>query len=94
MNGILSQNLEWHKRLLNQVALEVPGIRPAVISPATRTVLENLLNFRHVIRNIYGFELKPERIEELVAITITFFPQFASEIETFNAFLLEILEKS
>jgi len=94
VNGVLSQNLDWHKRLLNQMALEVPGIRPAVISPATRTVLEELLNFRHVIRNIYGFELKPERVEELVAITIDLFPRFVSEIETFNAFLLDILDQN
>lgn len=94
VNGILSQNLGWHKRLLNQVALEVPGIRPAVVSPATRTVLEELLNFRHVIRNIYGFELKPERIEELVALAVAVFPQFAGEIETFNAFLLEMSKQS
>ena len=94
VNGVLSHNLDWHKRLLNQVALDVPNIRPAVISPATQTVLEELLNFRHVIRNIYGFELKPERIEELVAITIDLFPRFTSEIETFNTFLLDLLKQN
>jgi len=94
VNGIGSQNPDWHKRLLNQMALEVPGIRPAVISPATRTVLEELLNFRHVIRNIYGFELKPERVEELVVIAIALFPAFAVEIEAFNTFLLDVLKQS
>ena len=90
VNGVLSQNLDWHKRLLNQMTLEISGVRPAVISPATRVILEELLNFRHIVRNIYGFELKPERVEELVAITIALFPRFASEVETFNAFLLNI----
>ncbi len=90
VNGVISQNLDWHKRLLNQMTLEISGVRPAVISPATRVVLEELLNFRHVVRNIYGFELKPERVEELVAITIALFPGFAGEVKTFNAFLLNI----
>src|SRR5574341_700706 len=84
VNGVLSQSLDWHKRLLNQAALEVAGIRPAVISPATHKDMEELLNFRHVIRNIYGFELKSERVEELVKLTVALFPRFAKEIETFN----------
>jgi len=90
VNGVWSQDLDWHKRLLNQVALEVPNIRPAVISPETRKDLEELLNFRHVIRNIYSFELKPERVEELVRSTIALFPRFAREIEAFNGFLSDV----
>jgi hypothetical protein len=93
VNGVLSQDLDWHKRLLNQVALEVPNIRPAVISPETRKDLEELLNFRHVIRNIYGFELKPERVEELVRSAIALFPRFAREIEAFNGFLSDIFNQ-
>jgi hypothetical protein len=94
VNGVLPQNLDWHKRLLNQVALDVPGIRPAVISPETRKNLEELLNFRHVVRNIYSYELKPERVAELVKLTIALFPVLAEEIETFNAFMLEILNQA
>jgi hypothetical protein len=92
VNGVLSQSLDWHKRLLNQLALEVPGIRPAVISSATKSALEELLNFRHLIRNIYGFELKSERVKELVQMTVELFPRLAKEIEAFNEFLLKIYQ--
>jgi uncharacterized protein YutE (UPF0331/DUF86 family) len=94
VNGVLSQSLEWHKRLLNQVALEVAGIRPAVISTATRKDLEELLYFRHVVRNIYAFELKPERVEELVKLTITLYPKFAREIGAFTAFLMDVFNQA
>ncbi|MCI0691533.1 hypothetical protein L0337_05940 [candidate division KSB1 bacterium] len=94
VNGVLSQSLDWHKRLLNQVALEVAGIRPAVISAETRKDLEELLNFRHVVRNIYAFELKPERIEELVKLTIVLYPRFVKEIGVFTAFLMDVFNQA
>jgi uncharacterized protein YutE (UPF0331/DUF86 family) len=94
VNGVLSQSLDWHKRLLNQVALEVAGVRPAVISAETRKDLEELLNFRHVVRNIYAYELKPERVEELVKLTITLYPKFAKEIEAFTAFLMDVFNQA
>ncbi len=94
VNGVLSQSLDWHKRLLNQVALEVAGIRPAVISAETRNDLEELLNFRHVVRNIYSFELKPQRVEELVKLTTKLYPKFAKEIDAFTAFLVEVYNQT
>lgn len=94
VNGVLSQSLDWHKRLLNQVALEVAGIRPAVISAETRKALEELLNFRHVVRNIYAYELKSERVEELVKLTIALFPKFAKEIKVFTAFLMDVFNQA
>lgn len=94
VNGVLSQSLDWHKRLLNQVALEVVGIRPAVISAETRKDLEELLIFRHVVRNIYAYELKPERIEELVKLTITLYPKFAKEIGIFTTFLMDVFNQA
>ncbi len=94
VNGVLSQSLDWHKRLLNQVALEVAGIRPAVISTETRKDLEELLNFRHIVRNIYAYELKPERVEELVKLAIALYPRFAKEIAVFTAFLMDVFNQA
>ena len=90
VNGGVPHELDWHKRMLTQVSLEIEDIRPAVISLKTRKDLEELLRFRHVVRNIYGFELKPERIETLIALTTSLFPRFTKEIENFMAFLIGI----
>jgi len=90
VNGGVPHELDWHKRMLTQVSLEIEDIRPAVISLQTRKDLEELLRFRHVVRNIYGFELKPERIETLIALTTSLFPRFTKEIEDFMAFLIGI----
>lgn len=93
-NGILSQDFDWHKRLLAQMALEIPHLRPAVISAATRTALEELLSFRHIVRNLYVYELKPERVEELVKVALNLHPRLAQEIKTFIALLENIYNQS
>ncbi len=90
VNGIALQDSDWHKRLLNQMTLEIKEIRPAVITPETRRDLEELLKFRHIVRNVYGYELQPERVEKLVGLCVTVFPRFVNEIENFVAFLLGI----
>jgi len=94
VNGGVPHELDWHKRLLTQVSLEIEDIRPAVISLKTRKDLEELLRFRHVVRNIYGFELKSESIETLIALTTSLFPRFTKEIENFMAFLIGIYNEA
>lgn len=56
----------WHRDLLAQMALTVADVRPAVIADETRTALTEYLEFRHVVRNVYTFNLRPERVMELV----------------------------
>jgi hypothetical protein len=56
--------------------------------------LEELLNFRHVVKNIYAYELKPERVEELVKLAIALYPKFAKEIGIFTAFLMDVFNQA
>lgn len=53
---------KWHKSLVEKMALEIPGVRPALFTeePAKRLALE-LLRFRHLFRNVYGEDLDPEK---------------------------------
>ncbi|MBF0372350.1 MAG: hypothetical protein HQL39_02915 [Alphaproteobacteria bacterium] len=50
----------WHRSLLQQMALPLEGVRPAVLSPDTFRLLDALRGFRHRVRDIYGFGLDPE----------------------------------
>ena len=43
----------WHQALLEHMTAEVFGVRPAVISDATREQLDAYRGFRHVVRNVY-----------------------------------------
>lgn len=55
-----------HKELLDQMTLEVPGLRPALLDNETARKLDELRAFRHVFRNIYGFSLDADKIRQLL----------------------------
>lgn len=56
---------EWHMDLLTQMAGEIEGVRPAVISLETRACLDEYRGLRHVVRNVYAFNLRSARLHEL-----------------------------
>lgn len=87
VNSGLPRSLDWHKRLLTRMTFEVENIRPAVISPPTAKALDDYLGFRHVVRNIYGFELDSERLNRLVMQADKVFLKFKKEVEQFLHFL-------
>lgn len=49
---------EWHRELLRQMGVALPGVRPPILSADTVRALDEYLRFRHVVRNIYAFELE------------------------------------
>ena len=57
----------WHQALVLQMSQAVAGVRPGVITDATRQCLEEYRSFRHVVRNVYTFNLRPARLQALVA---------------------------
>jgi predicted nucleotidyltransferase len=66
VDGSLPDRSDWHRRLLRQMSAEIPDARPPVISQHTRNLLDDYCAFRHVVRNIYTFNLRPDRLQPLV----------------------------
>jgi hypothetical protein len=56
----------WHVELLRQVAAELPGVRPPVISREMLDPLDRYRGFRHVVRNVYSYRLDARQIAPLV----------------------------
>ena len=52
--------------------------------------LDEYRRFRHVVRNIYAFEYKPEQIERLVNQLLDIFPQLREELVVFSKFLQQV----
>jgi hypothetical protein len=77
----------WHRELLTQMALAVPDLRPAVLSSDTSTALIDYLDFRHVVRNVYTFNLRPELVVELVGGVRATFDLATHDLLAFAAFL-------
>lgn len=78
---------EWHIDLLLQMASEMNGYRHAVISTQTRQCLDEYRGFRHVVRNVYTFNLKPSRIKELAEELPACYSKVAQELRAFADFL-------
>jgi UDP-hydrolysing UDP-N-acetyl-D-glucosamine 2-epimerase len=87
IEGFVHNNSEiacfWHKQLLYRMTLELKDIRPALISKELAASLDEFLTFRHLFRNIYGFELMGDRLNRLVEKFFTTADQFKKEIEDF-----------
>jgi len=56
----------WHQELLHQMTADIPGVRPAVLASSTRDRLDRYRGFRHVVRNVYTYNLDPEQVGLLV----------------------------
>jgi hypothetical protein len=55
----------WHFDLLRQMSLNIPQLRPPVIQKETYRCLSEYRRFRHVVRNVYTFNLHGPRLKEL-----------------------------
>jgi hypothetical protein len=58
-NGLESES--WHRELLQRMKLEIPSLRPALLSEDAYLLIDDLRSFRHLFRNLYARPLDPER---------------------------------
>ncbi|TEB08188.1 hypothetical protein Psch_01743 [Pelotomaculum schinkii] len=77
----------WHQELLRQMATEIELIRPSVISRETRNYLDEYRGFRHIVRNIYSFQLSSAKMAPLVNKLPKVFNRLKKEIDEFSCFL-------
>ena len=75
------------------MGVEVPGIRPAVISSVLKGKLDEYRGFRHIVRNVYTYKLNPTKMEGLVASLNTVMAQTEVELEGFIEFIKSVEEK-
>lgn len=78
---------EWHMDLLTQMAGEIEGVRPAVISRESRACLDEYRGLRHVVRNVYAFNLRSARLHELTTGLKDCFDRVQKELVALAEFL-------
>jgi len=91
LDGRVPSGSEWHSELLTQMAIAIPGTRPAVISAELAGSLNELLGFRHVFRNVYGFHLAAEKIDLLLEKLPQIYREYEREINGFLQTMHSIL---
>lgn len=66
-SGSVPRGEAWHRDLLEASRLDIPGVRPAVLSLESAAQLERYLTFRHRFRNLYVFDLDVAQLRPLLA---------------------------
>jgi hypothetical protein len=90
LNGGTPEGSEWHRQLLDRMAIATAS-RPAVLSPAVRSGLAELLAFRHVVRHLYAYELEADRVRLLLQRAIALWPGIEADLGGFQAWLDELM---
>ena len=89
LNGGVPRGDQWHRDLLDDMALEIAEVRPAVIGQDLARSLGEYLRFRHLFRNVYGGVLVAERMESLEKRLPETLAAFRERVEAFVAWMLE-----
>jgi hypothetical protein len=81
------EGADWHQALLNVMALRIEQVRPAIISPESRDLLQRLLGFRHFFRHAYAVDLDGDRLELLRREAVSLVPLLEADFARFDEFL-------
>jgi len=90
MEKSVPSGANWHQALLLQMSASMNSVRPAVISRETRYCLDEYRGFRHVVRNVYTFNLKSSRLQELTEQLRECCQSVQSDLEKFMNFLEQL----
>jgi len=90
VDGNMPSSPDWHRELLEQMGLDMPNIRPPILTSNTIRLLDEYLRFRHVVRNVYTFSFDPERVGRLVKDLEPIFKIIRQELSDFAGFLEQI----
>ncbi|RPJ64365.1 MAG: hypothetical protein EHM23_00610 [Acidobacteria bacterium] len=90
LDGGLPAGPDWHSDLLLRMTIEIDERRPAVISEELAKKLAEYLRFRHVFRNLYGFELRWDLCRELLANLPPLLNDLRKQLKAFRDFLSAI----
>jgi hypothetical protein len=87
LNGGLPKSDQWHKDLLFDMTIDLEGIRPPLFPKECYESLYSYLRFRHLFRNNYGYELKPELLKSLEDAFPDTVEKSMAHIQTFCSWL-------
>ncbi len=77
----------WHKELLHKMMLEIPGVRPRVISDTSHRDLGELLKFRHFTRYYFELDYDWDKLRFLIKKFKDLQSPLRKELEAFAAAL-------
>lgn len=89
VDGLVPRGPAMHQDILDQMSAPIAGIRPAILGPNLYEALSELRGFRHLVRHRYGFDLKPQKVQENLEQLLNAYPDFVDSIVLLEKRLLE-----
>jgi len=80
---------QYHIELLKRMTISIEGVRPALLSEESYTLLDNLRSFRHLFRHAYAYELDPRKVQIVLEDSAKLKEIYRNEIDTFLNSLIE-----
>lgn len=80
-------SINWHQEILKQMTLEVPNIRPVVISQELKENLDEYRAFRHIVRNVYSHNFRIDKMKNLIGKIDKVFNEAENSLQVFSKFL-------
>ena len=74
---------KWHRDLLEQMSVDIPRVRKAVIMEETRLILDELRRFRHLVRSAYSCQLDEEKVLIIAHQIVNSYQTIINEIQLF-----------
>jgi hypothetical protein len=90
LEGAIPEGADWHQSLLHSAALELPGVRPVILSRQTVDALRPLLGFRHFFRHGYAVALDPLRLADLSREAQALAPRLLDELGQLDDLLQQV----
>lgn len=87
VDGVTPEGAASRVELLELAALEVDGLRPALVGDDAKRGLHELRSFRHFVRHGYSVELDAARLRALAATAAALRPLIARDLERLDAWL-------
>jgi uncharacterized protein YutE (UPF0331/DUF86 family) len=88
----LEDPARYHRELLQRMHLEIPGIRPRILTTTSYQLLNELRGFRHIFRHAYDYELDEGRLRQLKAKMMKGWTAVEKDLANFGDFLQEALD--
>lgn len=93
VDGTTPTGEAWHRDLLEQMARELPAVRPAVFSAERAAALDDLRRFRHLVRHVYATQLDRERMTPLLEALPTLWREVRADLLAFADFLDDLARR-
>jgi hypothetical protein len=89
LNGGPPDGADWHRRLLERMGVSTE-LRPALLDATTVAGLAELMRFRHVVRQLYAYELERDQVLRLLQRALELWPAVDQQLKMFEAWLMEL----